>query len=63
MKNNLTQISILIPSFLFLLTACDPGIVSIGAGDPATCEGCHTNKDVLKKLVAEENATAPSGGG
>ncbi|MBL7013445.1 MAG: hypothetical protein ISR83_03415 [Candidatus Marinimicrobia bacterium] len=62
MLKNLTQLSI-IPSFLILMSACDPGIVSTPLGDPATCEGCHTNKGVLQKLVAEENATAPSGGG
>lgn len=56
---NMIKKNILLSSvslFVFTWMACDPGQETTSSGDPSTCEGCHTNKDLLKELIAESSA-------
>lgn len=41
---------------MFAWMACDPGEPITSDGDTKTCEGCHTNKELLKELIAESSA-------
>ncbi len=51
MKINTRLLPILI--LLLLAVGCHPGDPLSESSDPTTCEGCHTNKDMLKKLIPE----------
>ncbi len=51
MKSLLTCFSI---SFLIVLVGCHPNEPVASLGDPKTCEGCHTNKELLKSLLEED---------
>jgi len=48
-------ISFLITTLMFVWMACDPGNPISGSGDPKTCEGCHTNKELLKTYIQDSS--------
>ncbi len=55
MMNTLRK-KLLLPSItllVFIWMACDPGDAISTGGDIKTCEGCHTNKDLLKELIVD----------
>lgn len=50
----MNRLHICLGIILLFLIGCQPSEPVASLGDPKTCEGCHTNKDMIKALLEED---------